>query len=139
MTDLVASFITPWFADTASRRTGLRRTRIERTALRFLECLESEADQLGTTGERTMLAMERQFSEPGAASRVIPIDALPDVLRVFVSPAWLPDDAQDRRVQVHLVTELCDQLLRTRPGDERWSVCGLLDLRADLRRVVTKT
>jgi hypothetical protein len=131
----LADFVSPWFAEEASRRTGLRRARIVRTAERFYDCLEAEAERFATDGERAMLALERQFSPTGAAARVMPMDALPDALRAFLSPAWLPADPQDRRVQVQMVGALCARLLRVRPGEEQWSTCALLDLQCEVDRL----
>jgi hypothetical protein len=131
----LADFLSPWFAEQAARLSGLRRTRVVHAADRFYRCLEAEADRIATDGERAMLAMERQFAPHGAASRVMPMDALPDALRAFISPRWMPENQQDQRVQLQLVAQLCDQLLRTRPGDEQWSTCSVLDLRCEIDRL----
>lgn len=133
-TPRIADILDPWLTAYAAARTGRRRERILAAGVRARRCLEAEADRIATDPERHMIDLEREFGTPDPAARAIGCDALPDLLLLLTTDAWLPADPQDRRAQLQVLAALGRWLASPRNG---WfaSYCSVLTLQVEVDRL----
>lgn len=133
-TPRIADILYPWLTAFAAERTGRRRERILDVAARAIRCLQTEADRIATDPERQLIDLERQFGTADPVGRAIGCDALPDLLLLMTTDAWLPADAQDRRVQLQVLGAFGRWLASPRNG---WfaSYCSVLTLQVEVDRL----
>jgi len=133
-TPCIADILDPWLTAYASQRTGRRRDRILEVAARARQCVEAESARLATEPERDLIELERQFGTPDPAARSIASEALPDLLLMLTTDAWMPADPQDRRAQIQVLGALGQWMSSPRSG---WygSYCSLLTLQVEVDRL----
>jgi hypothetical protein len=133
-TPCIADILDPWLATYAAQRTGRRRDRILAVAARARQCVEAESARLATDPERELIELERQFGTPDPAARSIASEALPDLLLLLTTDAWMPADRQDRRAQIQVLGALGQWMSSPRSG---WygSYCSLLTLQVEVDRL----
>ncbi|WP_395638290.1 hypothetical protein [Pseudolysinimonas sp.] len=133
-TPRILDLLDRWLTAYAAERTGRRRDRLLAVGARARECLEAEADRIGTDSELLMLAFERERGAPDAAARVIDGDALPILLLLLTTERWLPHDRLDRRAQLQVLGALGEWLSKPRVA---WfgSYCDVLTLQVEVDRV----
>jgi hypothetical protein len=133
-TPRIADILYPWLTAYAAERTGRRRERILDVATRAIRCLKTEADRIATDPERHLIELERQFDSPDPVGRAIGCDALPDLLLLMTTDAWLPTDPHDRRVQLQVLGAFGRWLASPHNG---WfaSYCSVLTLQVEVDRL----
>jgi hypothetical protein len=124
----IDQIVAAFFASRLEDSTGLRRRRIEAVDARLRAFLEADGARILTTGDRALLDLERQFGGGNAFARTMHADDLLFALQLFLREPWLPDDVQDRRVQLRTVDALVYYLLARRLVDRHELACPLLQL-----------
>jgi hypothetical protein len=130
-TPCIADILDPWLTAYAEQRTGRRRDRILAVAARARLCVEAESARLATEPERDLIELERQFGTPDPAARSIACEALPHLLLLLTTDAWMPTDPQDRRAQIQVLGALGQWMSSPRSA---WfgSYCSLLTLQVEV-------
>lgn len=90
---------------------GKRYRRLERAEADLRRCFEAHADRVLTDPERYLLTIEQQFDPEGAAARVADVDAVLQVLPMYLEdPEWFGDDLEDRRLRILMAKRLARQV-----------------------------
>lgn len=108
----VEEIIVSFFEQQAARKTGLRAKRIHDVERDLRAYLEADGDRCVTAEGLQILNLERAFAPEGAFVRCMHAEDLFCALADFVKPAWLSEDRVQLGVQIRMVRELTQWMLR---------------------------